>query len=264
MGFNLQLEINTALKPLLDKSKNVNTNKFTDVVNSLVGNSKSGLLKSLTPTTGIFSTLTSLVGNLAITEKKITKIDLDSFVLNISKYFGQYEKLNRINQQFDISIDKTDLRLQELQTDLRDYLLDLIAASNGSLQRSALKQKSVEELLLNYLDKAKIDTLIEQQGYNTTIYFPADAIKTAKDITSTINKIFADYQKIYTANYNDIKSILQENKLLGNNINKQTIDNSLTELQTLYNDSKTADALTLRLTTLAERLKTLVTTEKLK
>ena len=77
MGFNLQLEINTALKPLLDKAKNVNPNKFMDVVGSLVGNqNKAGLAKNIIPTTGIFSTLTSLVGNLTVTEKKITKTDL--------------------------------------------------------------------------------------------------------------------------------------------------------------------------------------------
>jgi hypothetical protein len=41
------------------------------------------------------------------------------------------------------------------------------------------------------------------------VFFPSDAIKTAKDITSTIQKIFTEYQKIYTGNYNDIKNILQ-------------------------------------------------------
>jgi len=263
MGFNLQLEINTALKPLLEKTKNVNPNKFMDVVSSLVGNqNKAGLAKNIIPTTGIFSTLTSLVGNLTVTEKKITKNDLDSFILNISKYFGQYEKLNRINQQFDINIDKIDLRLQELQTDLKDYLLDLTIAYNSTLQRSSLKQKTTEELLLKYLDAAEI----EKQINNTTnnIVFPSDAVKTSKDIASTIQKIFTEYQKIYTANYNDIKNILQETKQLGSNINKQTIDNSLAELQTLYTESKNADALILRISTLTERLKTLVATEKLK
>lgn len=263
MGFNLQLEINTALKPLLDKAKNVNPNKFMDVVGSLVGNqSKAGIAKNLIPATGIFSTLTSLVGNLTVTEKKVTKSDLDSFMISISKYFGQYEKLNRINQQFDISIDKIDLRLQELQTDLKDYLLDLTIAYNSTLQRSNLKQKTTEELLLKYLDKVEIEKQINNSTSN--IIFPSDAIKTAKDITSTIQKIFAEYQKIYTANYNDIKNILQETKQLGSNINKQTIDNSLAELQTLYTESKNADALILRISTLTERLKTLVATEKLK
>ncbi len=164
MGFNLQLEINTALKPLLDKAKHVNTNKFMDVVGSLVGNqSKGGLTKSLIPATSIFSTLTSLVGNLTINEKRITRNDLDSFILNIGRYFGQYEKLHRINQQFDISIDKTDLRLQELQTDLKDYLLDLIIAYNNSLQRNALKQKTTEELLLKYLDETEVEKHINEQ-----------------------------------------------------------------------------------------------------
>ena len=271
MGFNLQLEINSALKPLLDKAKNVNQTKFMDVVGSLVGNqSKTAGSKSIIPTTGIFSTLSSLVGNLTITEKKITKTDLDSFMLNIGKYFGQYEKLNRINQQFDINIDKVDIRLQELQGDLKDYLLDLITSCNNTIQRSTLKQKTVEELLLKHLDKTEIDKNIINQieNYETDdnrkIIFPSDAIKTAKDITATIQKIFAEYQKIYNANYNDIKNILQETKQLGRSINKIAIDNSLSELQNLYNESKTADALNLRLATLAERLKLLVATEKLK
>ncbi len=51
---------------------------------------------------------------------------------------------------------------------------------------------------------------------------------------------------------------------MGNNINKQTINNSLTELQTLYTESKNADVLILRISTLTERLKTLVATEKIK
>lgn len=142
-------------------------------------------------------------------------------------------------------------------------MLDLIAAYNSKIQRSSLKQKNTEELFLKYLDKTEIEKQIQQETSNT-IYFPNDAIKTAKDITSTIQKIFAEYQKIYTANYNDIKNILLETKTLGSNINKQTIDNSLTELQSLYNESKNADVLNLRLNTLTERLKNLVATEKIK
>lgn len=263
MGFNLQLEINTALKPLLIKAKNINSNKFMDIVGSLLGNqNKLGISKNLIPASGILSTITSLVANLTVTEKHITQSDLDSFMINIEKYFWQYEKLDRINQKFDINIIKIDLRLQELQIDLKDYLLDLSIAYNPTLQRGTLKQKNSEELLLKYLDKVEVEKQINNSA--TNIIFPSDAIKTAKEITSTLEKIFAEYQQVYLDNYNDIKNVLLETKQLGNNINKQTIDNSLSELQTLYNESKTADALILRISTLTERLKNLVATEKLK
>lgn len=72
------------------------------------------------------------------------------------------------------------------------------------------------------------------------------------------------YKQIYTNNFNDIKNILQETKQLGKNINIQAIDNSIAELQTLYTESKNADILNLRLSTLTERLKLLVATEKIK
>ena len=268
LGFNLQLEIQSALKPLLDKSKKVNSNKFIDVVGSLINNQgKGSLLKGFSPTGGIFSTLTSLVGNLTVSEKHITKTDLDSFILNIGKYFGQYEKLNRVNQQFDINIDKVDLRLQELQVDLKAFLIDLSLAYNSNLQRNILKQKNIEEIFLNYLDKQVIiknisDALQEESNLKHQPYFPGDALKTAKDITATTQKIFTEYQKIYASNYNEIKNILQESKSLGKNINTKQVDFSLDELKQLYNDSKNADVLNLRLNTLSERLKTLVNTEK--
>lgn len=270
LGFNLQVEINTALKPLLEKAKHVNSNKFTDIVGSLLNTpSKAGTnTKNVSPVGGVYNTLLSLVGNLAVTEKKITKTDLDSFINNTAKYFGQYEKLNQINIQLEQNLDKLDFRLQELQLDLKEYLLDLITAADPFAQRSNLKLKSNEELYLKYLDQPimlpKIATLYSNSNAHKKDlpYFPNDAIKTAKDIAGTLQKIYNEYQKIYTNNYNDIRTILQETKTLGKNINSKKLDASLQELQTLFNDSKNADALNLRINTLTERLKVLVNTEK--
>jgi len=45
MGFNLENEIQTALKPLLSKAKSTNTNKFSEVVTSLI----SGQSKTINP-----------------------------------------------------------------------------------------------------------------------------------------------------------------------------------------------------------------------
>lgn len=270
LGFNLQVEINTALKPLLEKAKHVNANKFTDIVGSLLNTpSKAGTTtKNVSPVGGVYNTLLSLVGNLAVNEKKITRTDLDSFIQNTAKYFGQYEKLNQINMQLEQNLDKLDVRLQELQLDLKEYLLDLITAADPFTQRNNLKSKSNEELYLKNLDQTiilpKIATLYTKTNAHKKDlpYFPNDAIKTAKDIVGTLQKIYNEYQKIYTSNYNDIRTILQETKTLGKTINSKKLDASLQELQTLFNDSKNADALNLRINTLTERLKVLVNTEK--
>src|SRR5688572_9654650 len=79
MGFNLENEIQTALKPLLAKAKTTNINKFSQVVSSLVSNqSKTTTTKVVAGVNPIFSTLLGLVGTLTIQEKKITREDLDS------------------------------------------------------------------------------------------------------------------------------------------------------------------------------------------
>jgi hypothetical protein len=107
MGFNLENEIQTALKPLLEKAKSTNTQKFSNVVSTLLGSqTKTGLGKTLLSVSPVFPTLLGLVGNLTVTEKKITREDLDSFITATSKYFVQYEKLNQANNLLDQNIDR--------------------------------------------------------------------------------------------------------------------------------------------------------------
>ena len=202
LGFSLEVEIQAALKPILDKTKNINGNKFSAVVTSLINNpAKNQFNKTAFGASTVFSTLLSLVGNLTVVEKKVTRQDLDSFMFCMSKYFVQYEKLNLANMSFDQDIDKFNNRLQELQFDIREFMLDIIIIINKDLQRSRLKQKNLEELLLDYLDKDVLDTIFEENLFtNDTIpvrRYPGDGIKTSKEIAYDIQKLFTEYQKIY-------------------------------------------------------------------
>jgi len=266
MGFNLENEIQTALKPLLAKAKTTNINKFSQVVSSLVSNqSKTTTTKVVAGVNPIFSTLLGLVGTLTIQEKKITREDLDSFILATSKYFVQYEKLNQANILFDQNIEKLNSRLKDLQFDIKEYMLDMITILNRNIQRSQLKNSNTEELFLKYIDKGKLEAIFSSgvlDDLNTSFRYPTDGIKTAKDIAYNLQKLFNEYQKVYGDNYQQIRSILLESKSLGKNINTRQIDASLKELEELYNESKNSDILGLRLNTLFERLKLLAATEQ--
>lgn len=267
MGFNLESEIQTALKPLLAKAKNTNTNKFSQVVSSLltipVKTSSVGLKTAAPAMNPLFTSLISLVGTLTIQEKKITRDDLDSFINTTSKYFVQYEKLNQANNLFDQNIEIIDNKLSELQFDLKEYILDLITILYPNIQRSQLKNTTNEDLLLQYLDKKNIaDSIDRSELAGHTARYPSDGIKTAKDISNTLQKLFTEYQKLYDENYQQIKNILADSRSLGKSINTQQVDASQKELGELYNDSKHSDALSLRLATLLERLKTLAATEQ--
>ena len=128
--------------------------------------------------------------------------------------------------------------------------------------RGQLKTRSLEELFLVFLDKDLLDAKFKSD--TVKLIYPGDGIKTAKEIVYGIQKLFAEYQKIYTQNYNEILTILLQSKELGKNINTKQIDASVNELQQLYTDSKDADVLNLRLNTLNERLKVLVASEQAK
>jgi hypothetical protein len=271
MGFSLENEIQTALKPLLAKAKTTNTTKFAQVVSSLVGNqskpatSVTSASKVVTPTINpIFSTLLSLVGTLTIQEKKITRDDLDSFINATSKYFVQYEKLNQANILFDQNVENLNNRLKDLQFDIKEYMLDMITILNRNIQRNSIKSQNTEELFLRYLDKEKMEEIDSESSNDTSVAFryPTDGIKSAKDIAYNLQKLFNEYQKVYGDNYQQIRSILSESKTLGKNINTKQLDASIKELEQLYNDSKDSDVLSLRLKTLFQRLELLAGTEQ--
>jgi mevalonate kinase len=262
MGFNLENEVQTALKPLLEKAKNTNTQKFSGIISSIIGSqSKTGLAKSLSIVSPVFPTLLGMVGNLTVQEKKITREDLDSFINATSKYFVQYEKLNTANLLLDQNIDRLNAKMRDLQFDMKEYMLDMICILYKNIQRNSLKNLSYEELFLKYLDEQKLE-LEWQTTAAENIRYPSDGIKGAKDLANNLQKLFNDYQKVYTENYNQIKTILTEAKKLGKNVNTQQVDASLKEVELLFNESKSSDVLSLRLTTLFERLKNLTATEQ--
>lgn len=264
LGFNLETQIQSALKPLLAKAKSVNPGKFGQVINSLINSQAATSLAGITGSTSLFNSVVSLVGNITVTEKRLTKTDLDTFIFTAGKYFLQFEKLQLANNMFNQNIRKLDLRLAELQMDTRESLIDLIVILDPSQQRQVLKSMHLEELLLKYFDRSIIENRIQLSSSQTTLYYPADGIKAAKDITSTLQKIFMEYQWVYAENYREIMSILAESKSLGKDINLKQVDSSTREVEALYNESKNADVMNLRINTLTERLKMLVNTEALK
>ena len=78
MGFTLENEIQSALKPMLAKARNTNTSKFSEVITSLVTNQGKmpAARMAVAPVNPIFNSLMSLVGTLTVQEKKITREDL--------------------------------------------------------------------------------------------------------------------------------------------------------------------------------------------
>jgi len=180
----------------------------------------------------------------------------------------QYEKLHQANTLFDENIDQLNSKLKDLQFDMREYMLDMLYIIYDDTPRSGFRNLNTEEMFLKYLDKGKLDqTFLSQSkgvqgGIRKDFKYPSDGIKAAKDIAYTLQKLFNEYEKIYTDNYMQIRSILLDTKTLGANVNEEQIDRSLNDLERLYNESKNSDVLCLRLNTLFERLKRLTATEQ--
>ncbi|RYY39227.1 MAG: hypothetical protein EOO08_11935 [Chitinophagaceae bacterium] len=248
LGYSLEGEIQGGLQPILAKTKSVNANRFTNVVGALLQGQKTGSL-SLMPA------LAALVGNLAVQEKRVTREDLDSFLQRTGRYFAPYEKLQQSNERFEQQLTRLTARLSELQFDIREYTLDMVMLLHPDETRSLLRQKTIEELLLQYLDVSILERI---DSTRSLPLYPADGVKGAKDLCNDVHKLFRDYQKVYQDNYNEIRVIVQSGRSLGGGSNTVTADATLRELETLYNESARADVLNLRLSTLAGRLHALV------
>ena len=263
LGFSLEMEIQAALKPLLAKAKNTSPVKFSEIISSLFqapGNFSptAGSLPGFHP---LFSSLISMVGNLTVQEKKITKQDLDSFPHVTSRYFLQYHKLYQANLVFDLDIQKLNSKMTDLQFDVKEYMIDLVTIVNKPVLRSQVKALNSEEIYLRYMQGEPFRHLLPYPGIKY-LQYPSDGIKNAKEIAYTLQKLFIEYQKIYSDNFQLIRSILLESKSFGNAVNLKQVDTSLKELEELYNDSRQSDMMGLRLNTLFERLRLLVNSEQ--
>jgi hypothetical protein len=253
LGFSLEAEIQLALRPILEKTRNTNTTKFTEVVSLLIGSSGRPPGSSLLP---LLPAVSSLVSNLAINEKRVSRADIDSFLQVTGRYFAPYEKLDAANKQFEVEVERLSHRVQELQFDIREYTVDMVQLLHPKTNRSWLKDKTIEELLLLYLDLSVLESL-DSSGHTLPAY-PSDGVKGAKELANTLQKLFRDYQKMYGDNYSEIRSIIQSARGLVRHGNAIQVETSLKELEDLYNQSAQADVLNLRLNTLSGRLQALV------
>ncbi|RYY83779.1 MAG: hypothetical protein EOO15_20745 [Chitinophagaceae bacterium] len=259
LGFNLEQEVQVALKPLLDKARNADPQKFSSVVSSLLGNGAQQFA-NLAPVQSVFPTILGLVSNLTISERRINRSDLDSFQATVGRYFIQFQKLQTANAQFDGNIDRLNSRMHDLQFDLREYLLDLCDLLYPEVPRSTLRSLGDEELLLRYLSRDKLAARWKTKS--APARYPSDALKAAKDLSGNLQKLFTDYQKVYAENYQQVRAILNETRQLGKRVNLQQVDLSLKEVELLYTESRSTDALALRLGTLQERLRLLSASEQ--
>lgn len=260
LGFSLKNEILNALKPLLDKAKRTDTKKFKDVMDNFLSNPEDngiGQVKKYLPALGIFSTVLSLVGNLVISEKNITREDLNQFIGKIQQYFSQYEKLNSINEQFGHHVQRLVERSQEIKEDLKDFLVDCICSMNNSIARTAAKEMSVELLLQRYYDPQKLQSWLDTAKLKTEgPPYPQDAATSAKLLTSAIKKLQKEFETLYSENYNQLKELITSLKTTIPGLDQGQLDKTNTEIDQLYRESRQADVVNLNITQVDERMNT--------
>lgn len=254
LGFSLELEIQNALKPLLQKAKRTDANKFNQVVGSFLEAGKRSPI-SLFPAGNVFTSILGIVGSLTVKEKAIGQEDLNIFIKSIEKYFNEYERLYQSNLVFNRDMEQMKTKLNVLQDDIKLLMQDLILSLDKTIRRQQLKFLSSEELMLRYFDGKRIgDLLIKANNSKGQIQFPQDAIKSCKEIANNIQRIYNEYTIIYNNNFKEIKSIISDTRNISAMVDQIQLNKTLKDLETLYNESKSMDADNLRLKTLFDRL----------
>jgi hypothetical protein len=254
LGFSLELEIQNAMKPLLDKARKTNAGKFNQVINSFLETGKRSPV-SLFPAGNVFTSIVGMVGSLTVQERGIDQNDLNRFIQNIEKYFSQYERLYQSNQSFNMEMEKLKTRLKILQDDIKLLLIDLVITLDRSLKRQQLRSATTEDLLLRFFNMQKAPA-VSANGLVTS--FPPDAITGAKNIANDIQRIYEDYSLLYSNNYKEIRNIITDVGNASMTIDKIKLNRTVRDIEALYNESKTVDADNLRLKTLQSRLDNLL------
>lgn len=260
LGFSLKNEILHALKPMLDKAKKTDPKKFKDVMDNFLSNPEDngiGQVKKYMPALGIFSTVLSLVGNLVINERNITRDDLNQFIAKIQQYFFQYEKLNSINEQFGRQVQNLAERSEEIKEDLKDFLVDCICSMDKTVTRLSAKELKVEMLLHRYYDPQKLQTWLDTVQLKTDgPPYPQDAATSVKLLTSAIKKLQKEFEALYSDNYNELKQLINSLKTTIPGLDQEQLDKTNVEIDRLYKESRQADLVNLNISQVDERMNT--------
>lgn len=260
LGFSLKNEILNALKPILAKAKKTDGKKFRDVIENFLNNPEEngiGAVKKYLPALGIFSTVLSLVGNLVIVERSITKEDLNEFTAKIQQFFVQYEKLNAINEQFATEVQKLLEKSEEAKEDLRVFLVECITTMNSTLSKQSLKDQQVEVLIQKYYDPQKLQMCFDTAKLNADAsLFPPDAPMSVKLLTSQIKKLQKEFESVYQDNYKQLKDLISSLKTTISNLDQEQVNKTTAELDKLYNESRMADLINLNINQVDDRMNT--------
>jgi len=259
LGFNLQAEITIALEPILKKARKTDHKKFHEVIDNFLNapdENGLGTVKKYLPAASVFSCILSVVGSLVITEKNVTREDLDQFTKKILLYFNQYERLNEINEQFSLQIESLLGKAEEIKEDLKEFLADCIYTMNRSAEKEKLKEKSVEFLVQKYYDPQKIQNWLDTVHYSDSNIFPPDAATSVKFLTSSIKKLQREFEEIYNENFRQLNELIASLKTSINNLDQKQLDKTNQEILTLYNDSKQADLINMNIAQVDERMNT--------
>jgi hypothetical protein len=258
LGFSLKTEILSALQPLLDKAKRTDNSKFREVMENLLSNpEENGLssVKQYLPSAALFSTVISLVGSLVISEKRITKDDLNKFTTRVMQYFTQYEKLNAINEQFSRQVQNLLDRIDETKQDLNDFLSECICTFHRTIEKETIKEMPAELLIQKYYDPQKLQARLDTMKFRQDIViFPPDAPTSIKLLTSEIKKLQKEFEQIYNDNYNALKELITSLKNTIPNLDQEQLDKTTAELDRLYTDSRQADLINLNINQVDERM----------
>lgn len=258
LGFNLKNETIAALEPILGKTKKTNHKKFSAVIGNLLSTpEESGLMPvaKFIPAVSLFSTVLSLVGNLAISEKKVTKEDLNDFVVRTRQYFSQYEKLNTINEAFGADVETLLKSSDDIRGNLKVFLIECIMSMNKNISQEELDSMSMEVLTQKYFDPQKIqfrlDTLTVVEGDQL---YPPDAATTVKMLGASLKKMQKEFETMYAINYRSLKELTASLKTTVPGINQEKLAATNDEIDRLYNESRQSDIINLNITRLDERM----------
>ncbi|MGQ0737913.1 MAG: hypothetical protein ACT4OJ_02530 [Bacteroidota bacterium] len=258
LGFSLKGEILTALKPILDKVKKTDGGKFRDVIENFLSKPEENGIKQVKkhlPSLGILTTVLSLVGNLVIVEKSITKEDLNKFTDKVQKYFYQYERLNEINEEFARQVEKLLEKSDEIKEDLKDFLMECITTMNTAISKQPLKDMPVEALLQKYYDPQKLQAWLDTAHIrNEGSLYPPDAPTSVKLITAGIKRMQKEFEALYNENYQQMKELIASLKTSIPNLDQNQLNKTSLEIEGLYKESRQADTINLNMVQVNERM----------
>lgn len=271
LGFSLSEEITTIVEQDIIKGNSkingVKKSKFLLFIDNIIKSPIIQTVSSAVPVVSSIKSVVDLVMGSALDGKDISIDDVVKLKKSLKVYLEHYERLAKVQLEFEQNLNNLDIRKEALVLLLTQYTLERANTLDPNIRLDQDAKLSLTAFINTHYTENRVQQLVDEiissnpENYNlhltnNKLVYPNYALNQAKFIRDEIESLSKEYVSILTNYQSALENVLIKSKNIGdsNKIDGKiaSLKSKLTEVKASFSDNLNLFKLNATFKTLSE------------